>query len=340
MVLYTPPQPARAVPVIDMSPSFGFAGGDAPEDACASIAWDIHKACRDTGFFYVTGHGVPAALVAGQFDWARRFFALPLPAKMALHMSHSPTFAGYEPVAGQTLDADSPPDLKEGYYYSADLPDDDPYLRDRIRGYGGNLWPADVPGFDAAAFTAQMRAYYAALRGLGDRLLRLLARSLGLPAGFFAPMYRRPQAVVRLLHYPPHPAAAHANQLGAGAHTDWGGITLLAQDDAGGLEVMNMAGDWIVAPPLPDTFVVNLGDLVQRWSNDRYRSNMHRVLNQGGAGGRDRYSVPFFYTPDHHARIECLPGCSDVGDPPHYPPCTAGEHMTEMFNRTYGRKAG
>lgn len=254
-------------------------------------------------------------------------------------MNHSRSFAGYEPMAGQSLDSTSPPDLKEGYYYTADLPEEDPYVIAGIRGYGGNQWPGNIDGFDAIGFRRQMQAYYTAIRGLGDRLLRLLARSLRLPADYFEPMYRRPQAVVRLLHYPPHPTEAAHNQLGAGAHTDWGGLTLLLQDDAGGLEVMNAAGDWIFAPPLPGSFVVNLGDLIQRWSNDLYRSNMHRVLNRGTGTARDRYSVPFFYTPDHNARIECLPGCSDAANPPRHASCTAGEHMMEMFNRSYGRKA-
>jgi isopenicillin N synthase-like dioxygenase len=334
MVLYTPPQTARTLPVIDIA---GTAGGD--DAVCQAVARDLQKACRDTGFFYVTGHGVAAALIAAQFDWARRFFALPAETKAGLHMKHSRSFAGYEPLAGQTLDAASPPDLKEGYYYTTDLPADDAYVMAGIRGYGGNQWPVAAPDFDAAGFRMQMQAYHAALRGLGDRLLGLLARSLELAPDFFVPMYQRPNAVVRLLHYPPQPVAASFNQLGAGAHTDWGGITLLAQDDAGGLEVQNAADDWITAPPLADSFVVNLGDLVQRWTNDFYRSNMHRVLNRA-ATPRDRYSVPFFYTPDHYARIECLPGCSSAENPPRHAPCLAGEHMMEMFNRSYGRKAG
>lgn len=256
-------------------------------------------------------------------------------------MKRSRSFAGYEPMAGQVLDAASPPDLKEGFYYTADLPADDPYVVAGIRGYGGNQWPEGIVAFDAAAFRAQMQAYHAAIRALGDRVLALLALSLDLPADHFVPMYRRANAVVRLLHYPPQPASAQPNQLGAGAHTDWGGITLLLQDDAGGLEVQNAAGDWIVAPPIAGTFVVNLGDLVQRWTNDIYRSNMHRVLNRQGDGvARDRYSVPFFYTPDHNALIECLPGCSSAERPPRHAPCLAGEHMMEMFNRSYGRKAG
>ncbi|WP_341894829.1 2-oxoglutarate and iron-dependent oxygenase domain-containing protein [Ferrovibrio terrae] len=335
MVLYSPPQPARELPVIDIAAT---AGND--DAACRATAWEIHKACRDTGFFYVAGHGVAEGLVAAQFDWARRFFALPMDVKAALHMKRSRSFAGYEPLAGQTLDAASPPDLKEGFYYTADLPEDDAYVVAGIRGYGGNQWPGDdLPGFDAAGFRRQMQAYHAAMRVLGDRLLSLLARSLDLAPDYFVPMYRKPNAVVRLLHYPPQPEAAQFNQLGAGAHTDWGGITLLAQDDAGGLEVQNTAGEWIVAPPLAGSFVINLGDLVQRWTNDLYRSNMHRVLNRAKVS-RDRYSVPFFYTPDHFARIECLPGCSSAERPPRHAPCLAGEHMMEMFNRSYGRKAG
>jgi isopenicillin N synthase-like dioxygenase len=315
-----------ALPVIDLA---------AASDAAADL---VGRACSDTGFFYVASHGVPAELIAAQFDWTRRFFALPMAAKLALHMKGSSSFAGYEPLAGQTLDATAKPDLKEGYYYSADLPADDPYVRAGIRGYGANQWPSSAADFDGVAFRAQLLAYHTALRQLGDRLLGLLAVSLELPPDFFVPMYRRPNALVRLLHYPPQPAAGDARQIGAGAHTDWGGLTLLAQDDTGGLEVQTAAGDWIAAPPLPGTFVVNLGDMVQRWTNDRYRSNMHRVVNRNPVP-RDRYSVPFFYTPDHYARIECLPGCSDAQNPPRYAPCLAGEHMMEMFNRSYGRKA-
>jgi isopenicillin N synthase-like dioxygenase len=334
MLLYTPPSAAKSLPVIDIS---GINSGDAV--AVDAIAWDIHKACRDIGFFYVSGHGIPREMVDVQFDWARRFFALPAEAKADLSMKRSRSLVGYEPLAGQVLDAGSPPDLKEGYYYTADLPDDDPYVVAGIRGYGGNLWPGEFPGFSGAAFRRQMLAYFDAMQALGDRLLMLLARSLDLPATYFVPMFRRPNAVMRLLHYPPHPEQARFNQLGAGAHTDWGGITLLLQDDAGGLEVQNADGEWIAAPPLPGTFIINLGDMVQRWTNDLYRSNMHRVLNRHKES-RDRYSIPFFYTPDHYARIECLPGCSGPERPARHPPCQAGEHMMEMFNRTYGRKAG
>jgi isopenicillin N synthase-like dioxygenase len=328
VVLYTPPRPATKIPVIDLAPARTGAAA-----ARKAVAWEIHKACRETGFFYVADHGIDAALIAAQLDWARRFFALPLDEKLALHMNRSRSFAGYEPMAGQRLDVDSPPDLKETFYCGAELPADHPYVAAGIRGYGGNQWPASLPGF-----RDQMLAYYAAVRALGDRLMALLALSLDLPEDHFAAMYAQPSGNVRLIHYPPQPASADFNQIGAGAHTDWGGITLLLQDDTGGLEVENAAGEWIAAPPIPGTFVINLGDLVQRWTNDLYRSNMHRVRN-GNAAGRDRYSVPFFFSPDHHARIECLPTCLEAGAAPRHPPCTAGEHLMEMFDRTYGRRA-
>jgi isopenicillin N synthase-like dioxygenase len=329
MVLYTPPKPATAIPIVDLAPS------RSPDlEARRGVAWEIHKACRDTGFFYVAAHGIDAALVAAQLDWTRRFFALPEDDKLTLHMRHSRSFAGYEPLAGQTLDEDSPPDLKEAYYCGPELTEDHPYVLAGIRGYGGNQWPAALPGF-----RDQMLAYHAQVRALGDRLMALLALSLDLPEDYFAAMYAQPSGSLRLVHYPPQPADARCNQIGAGAHTDWGGITILLQDDIGGLEVQNAAGEWLAAPPLPGTFVINLGDLIQRWTNDLYRSNMHRVRN-GNAAGRDRYSVPFFFSPDHHAVVECLPTCREADRPPRHAVCTAGEHLMEMFNRTYAGLAG
>src|SRR2546426_5887742 len=314
MIVYTPPITARTIPVLD------FAG--------SKVAWEIHKACRETGFFYVANHGVPQALVDAQFDWARRFFALPLEQKMLLHMENSPSTAGYEPSGTQVLDSQdaaadkAPPDLKEGFYFGMELADDHPWAQKKIRGFGHNQWPAALPGF-----REQMLAYQAALRGLGDELLAMLARSLELPEDFFVSYYDMPNTTLGLLRYRPHPANARPNQLGAGAHTDWGAITLLAQDELGGLEVRTVEGAWIEAPPVPGTFVVNLGDLMQRWTNGLYRSNMHRVKNRSTT--RERYSMPFFYGPRPDSRIECLPSCTDANNPPKFAPCTAAEHNYE-----------
>jgi isopenicillin N synthase-like dioxygenase len=321
MIVYQPPGVAKSIPVVDLS------SADAPRE--------MQKACLETGFFYVANHGVPQALVDGQFAQARRFFALPLEEKMRLHMKRSPSTAGYEPMGAQQLDSQdakaekAPPDMKEGFYYGMELPDEHPWAQKKIRGFGHNQWPADLPGF-----REQLLAYQAALRGLGDRILANLAISLELPETFFRQFYDMPNTTLGLLRYRPHPENARPNQLGAGAHTDWGAITLLVQDELGGLEVRNVEGDWIRATPIPGTFVVNLGDLMQRWTNGLYRSNMHRVRNSSAT--RERFSMPFFYGPRPDSRIECLPTCTDAQHPPQFPACTAAEHNYEMFRRSYG----
>jgi isopenicillin N synthase-like dioxygenase len=253
MLLYTPPKAAENIPVIDLSES--------PDRAAKAI----HRACRETGFFYVSNHGLPAELIAAQFETARTFFNLSLDAKMALHMKQAPSNAGYEPIGLQKLDSQdkkttiAPVDLKESFYCMVDLRVDHPMSQRRIRAYGHNQWPQDLP-----AMRDQTLRYQAAVRGLGDRILALLARSLDLAPDWFEPYYQMPVSTVRMIRYPPQPENAEFNQIGAGAHTDWGGVTLLAQDDVGGLEVRNADGDWLVAKPMPGTFVINLGDLMAR----------------------------------------------------------------------------
>jgi isopenicillin N synthase-like dioxygenase len=329
MIPYTPATVPKFVPVIDLSDSFS-----SNAEGAKGVAWEIHKACRETGFFYVVNHRVPAALLESQFDFARRFFALPIEHKLALQMKNSPGQAGYEPIGGQTLDSQdldseqAPPDLKESFYCGMELAPDHPWTQRKIRGFGHNQWPA------LSGFRDQMLAYQDAMRRLGDHILGMLALSLELPQSYFAPFYDMPLTTLRLLRYPLHPVSAEANQLGAGAHTDWGGITLLLQDDLGGLEVRNIADEWIEAKPIPGTFVINLGDLMQRWTNGLYHSNMHRVKNNSST--RDRYSIPYFYSPRPDAVIECLPSCADAENKSKFPPCTANEHISEMFRRSYG----
>lgn len=331
MRVYTPPKPAESIPIIDLAGSF-FADGTVRR----AVAWEIHKACRDTGFFYIRNHRVPDSLVAGQFSWARRLFDLPLAEKLALHMERSPTRAGYEPIEGQVLDSQEedaepgPADLKESFYIGVEMPEGEPPGRPHMIGFGHNQWPGSLPGF-----REQMLAYQSAMGIVADRLLCLIALSLDLPEAYFASLFDEPARTVRLIRYPPQPPSARANQIGAGAHTDWGGVTVLAQDDIGGLEVQNVDGDWVEAPPIAGTFVVNLGDLMARWTNDLYRSTLHRVKNNGRQG-RDRYSVPFFYSPRRSARIECLPTCMSPDRPPKYAPVTSAEHMDEMFRKSYG----
>lgn len=330
MIAYQPPVAAQRIPVVDIGGSFS------PRlEARRAVAREVRDACTGIGFFYIANHRVPQALIDAQFDCARRFFEQPLAEKMALHMKNSPSTAGYEPIGGQVLDSQdaasdkAPPDLKESFYCAMELDDDHPWAQKRMRGFGHNQWPRDLPGF-----REQTLAYRAAIRALGDRVLAILALSLELPEGHFKAFYDMPGTTLRLLRYPPHPQAALANQLGAGAHTDWGGVTLLAQDGLGGLEVRNIEDQWVQATPTPGTFVINLGDLMQRWTNGIYRSNMHRVRNNSSE--RDRYSIAFFYSPRPDSRIECLPTCTDAAHPPRFAPCTASEHVHEMFRRSYG----
>jgi isopenicillin N synthase-like dioxygenase len=312
------------IPIVDLGP--GHAGGSGRRAAAASIA----RAAGDSGFFYVVGHGVPATMLAGQLDCARRFFVLPADVKDAVAMRRSPCRRGYEPAATQVLHAGTRPDLKESFYVGRDLAPSHPYVVAGLPNHGANVWPA-LPGF-----RAHTERYFSHLLELSGRLMSLIAASLGLPDGWFEPMHREPMPILRLLHYAPHPAHADDDQFGAGAHTDWGAVTLLLQDDAGGLEVRMPDGEWVAADPVPGSFVVNLGDMMERWTNGRYRSNLHRVINRSP---RDRYSVAFFANPDPLARVECLPGCSDAQNPPRYAPCTAGEHIDQMYRRTFSRAA-
>jgi isopenicillin N synthase-like dioxygenase len=328
MVFYTPPRTADHIPVIDFADA--YSSDLARREA---VAWEIHKACRDSGFFYLAGHGVPEQLIADQFACAREFFALPLEAKLAIDLRGSRSGFGYEAMSGQTLDTDAPPDLKEGFQCGLDLPDDHPYMRRGLGRYGGNQWPAALPGF-----RAQNLAYHAAMMRTSRKLLSIIALSLGIAEDFFDPVTATPIATLRMLHYPPQPANSAFNQLGAGAHTDWGLVTLLAQDAVGGLEVCNADGVWIKAPPIAGTYVVNLGDMLQRWSNDAYHSNMHRVLNRNDSG-RSRYSIPFFQDGDNDTVVSCLPTCRDADHPPKYADCNIGEYLAMKIRQTYGANA-
>lgn len=315
------------IPVIDLSTARvpGMPGG-------AAAARQVRAACEAAGFFYVTGHGVPDDLVAAQFAAARALFDLPQADKDAISLHRSPAMRGYEALGGQTLDRGALPDLKESFYCGIEHPPDHPYVQRGYQSYGSNQWPAALPGLQA-----QCEAYIDALGVLARRLMQLIALALDLPETTFDHAHEHPMVTLRLLRYPPHPADAPDGLFGAGAHTDWGAITLLAQDHHGGLEVQMPDGAWADAVPLPGSFVVNLGDMMPRWTNGRFHSNPHRVRNRA-SGGAPRHSIPFFYSPDYLTRVEPLPGCTGPGHPPRWAPCTVGEHLQEMYRLTYGLK--
>lgn len=313
MLLYTPPKTPTTIPVIDLGPS-----RDGSRSGYAAVVEQVHKAARETGFFYVSNHGIARELVDGAFAQARRFFALPVETKLA-HAQVPGTARGYERLEGQILDNGSPGDLKEGFTLAGDLPAGHPYAGSNIPEAAPTQWPP-LPGFREAVL-----AYYEPMLALGRHVMHLLAASLDLPEDYFDEGYRYANPALRMHRYPPHPENAAFNQLGAGAHTDWGVITLLAQDENGGLEVKNADGEWLRATPIPGTFVVNLGDMISRWTNDLYHSTMHRVLNN--VTGGDRYSMALFYNVHYETRVECLPTCLIEETTPKYPPCTAGEYI-------------
>jgi isopenicillin N synthase-like dioxygenase len=312
-----------SLPIIDIggltSPSLGDR---------QAVAAQLRAACLDKGFFYIRNHAIPDALVDAVFAEAARFFAQPLAEKSAVDKAKSGANRGYEPLQGQALEAGAPPDLKEGFYVGPEHAPTDPRVLAGKFNHGPNQWPPALPTFRPA-----MEAYFGAMAALGERLTRGLALSLDLPEEHFAPFSTDAMATLRLLHYPPQPANAAPNQKGAGAHTDFGGLTMLRQDDVGGLQVWDQSSSgWIHADPVPGTFVVNLGDMIARWTNDRYRSTLHRVIN---ASGRERYSIPFFYVGNYDHVVECIPTCLQPGEQPKYPPTTVEAHLREMYRRTY-----
>jgi isopenicillin N synthase-like dioxygenase len=312
-----------SLPIIDIS---GLSSSKLADRK--AVAAELRAACLDKGFFYITNHGVSERLIDDVFNEAAAFFALPVEEKAAVDKAKSKANRGYEPLWGQTLEAGAPPDLKEGYYIGPEHRPDDPRVLAGMFNHGPNQWPAQRPNFQPV-----MEAYRDVMIALAGRMMRGLALSLDVAEDYFAHYCIDANSLVRLLHYPPQPANAKPGQKGAGAHSDFGGITLLRQDNVGGLQVWDQASDgWIHADPVSGTYVVNLGDMIARWTNDRYRSTVHRVVN---TSGKQRYSVPFFYTGNYAHKVECIPTCLASGEKPKYPPTTVEAHMREMYRRTY-----
>jgi isopenicillin N synthase-like dioxygenase len=295
-----------ALPVIDVSP---LAGG-APDAACAAVASQIQAACRDRGFFYVTGHGVPDGLLDQLAEASAEFFALPLADKLEIAMERGGrAWRGFFPVGAELTSGR--PDLKEGLYFGTELPADDPRVRAGLPLHGANLFPRQVPRLRPLVL-----AYLDALTAAGQAVLAGVALSLGLDSEYFAAGYTAdPTVLFRIFHYPPSPP--RTQDWGVGEHTDYGLLTLLAQDDSGGLQVAAPVGDgyrWIDAPPIPGTLVCNIGDMLDRLTGGWYRSTPHRVRNLSGRG---RLSFPFFLDPGFAAEVPPLPGraADDDGRP-------------------------
>ncbi len=314
-----------SIPLIDLTDALQPGGSRSAE-----VAAQFRAAATASGFFYIRHHAVPTALVQQQFDLTQRLMDLPASTREALDLRHSPTLRGFEHVGAQTLDAAARPDVKESFCCGMRYPADHPYVLAGYQTYGPSQWPDELP--DAPA---QCEAYIQAMLVLSRRLMQLMALSLDLPENYFDATGTNPMVTLRMVRYPPHPKDADERTFGAGAHTDWGALTILAQDHHGGLEVAMPDGSWVPATPMEGCFVVNLGDMIPRWTNGLYHSNPHRVRNQYSSGAA-RYSIPFFYEPDYLAQIVAVPGTVPEGETPRYTPCTAGEHLRQMYQTTYG----
>jgi isopenicillin N synthase-like dioxygenase len=277
------------LPIIDVSPLFA----DGPRDR---IARQIEAACRDSGFFYITGHGVPAALTRRLDAASRRFFELPSRDKMEISMDRGGrAWRGFFPVGGELTSGR--PDLKEGIYFGTELPDDDPRVQAGTPLHGRNLFPRQVPELAEAVL-----GYLDTMTTVAQGVMRGVALSLGLAEDYFAAGYTaEPTILFRIFHYPP--SSPDPGEWGVGEHTDYGLLTLLAQDDNGGLQVHTRHG-WIEAPPIPGTFVCNIGDMLDKLTGGWFRSTPHRVRN---ASGRERLSFPFFFDPGWDAEVPPLP---------------------------------
>jgi isopenicillin N synthase-like dioxygenase len=293
------------VPVIDLAPA--RTGGPADRRRIATL---IDQACVEIGFFAITGHDVPAAVCRDLREAAHRFFALPAEVKRLASPRDERAPRGYHAPGGEALsaanDAVAPPDLKEFYHVGpVDVGGDDYYTSPKGRQFFlPNIWPDDPPEFRAAAIT-----YYRTMHALVGFLMRLTALGLGIEETFFDDKVNRSIGTMRLNYYPRQVQAPLAGQLRAGAHTDYGGLTILNGEDVpGGLEVLTRSGRWVDVRTAPDQFVVNIGDLLMRWTNDRWLSNMHRVVNPPLAEGRNkpRLSIAFFNHPNWNTMIECL----------------------------------
>jgi len=313
MIIYSEPKTASDLPVIDIGPSFS---GD--RASCTPVASEIRAACRDTGFFYISNHGVDQSLIEGAFAEANRFFDQPECWKEKWRKQGISN--GYEPPETQRLDNESPGDIKESFNFTMGNSPGTP-------GYKVNIWPENFPGF-----RKRLEEYKEAVWQAGLQVSRLISLSLGMPFDHFDRTFAPQKSPLRILRYPSHPKATKFNQLGCGAHTDWGWITLLSQDSLGGLEVETASGEWVRVEPIPGTFVVNLGDIMLRWTNSHYHSSLHRVMNNRSE--ENRHSIVLFFNHAHDTHVECLPTCLAKGETPMFLPCTAGEHSTQRYQES------
>ncbi len=312
------------IPVLDLGP---YLAGEA--GAKAKLAAELRHCFEDVGFYFITNHGVPQSLIDDTYEAARRFHAQPLEKKLEVRLNQYNI--GYLPMRGGTtrhsqLNANNKPNVNEAYFLARELDADDPDVKAEKPYRTANKWPQDLPGFRETCL-----AYTGALEKLARRLVPLYALALDLPEDYFDKAFAKPMFKLRMSHYPPSDPEAE-NEFGLAPHTDTSFMTLLAPNKIAGLAIRLPTGRWVDAPAIPGAFLVNGGDMLRRWTNDRFLATPHRVVNRTYGA---RYALPFFFDCGAEQVMECLPTCTGPDNPPKYEPIDYVSYMTWFRNMNY-----
>jgi isopenicillin N synthase-like dioxygenase len=322
----------QSVPVIDIEP---MRSGDRIRKE--RLAEEIDRACREIGFLVIAGHGVDASSIDDINDVTRRFFDLPLDRKLAVERPNPDVSRGYVGLEGESVGRARDKsvklgDLNESFIVGPIRVPEPEYAFAPEAGqhFAPNLWPEDLPEMEGI-----YRRYYEEIDQVAVELMRLFALALGLDEHYFDGLVDRTISRIRARNYPPPERTPAPGQLRAGAHSDYGTLTiLLAEDRPGGLQVWADEAEWVDVPIIPGTFIVNIGDLMARWTNDRWVSTLHRVVNPPtDAYSRSRrQSIVYFHNPNYDAVISAIETCVAPGEEPKYEPVTSGEYLHRLFS--------
>jgi isopenicillin N synthase-like dioxygenase len=327
------------VPVIDLTPY-----REGTPEGKKGVAAQVGQACRDIGFLVISGHGISEDLIRKTYDTSSAFFSLPHGEKVKADRPAPDQVRGYSAVGGEglsySLDEPTPPDIKESLSIGpVAVPPNDPYFTSEAAGphFAPNVWPSTPPELKPV-----WEDYFQAVDALATDMMRIFALALDLDENYFDNTIDRNISMMRVLRYPKQTSEPLPGQLRAGAHSDYGSMTILRKELMdGGLQVTNRAGEWVNVPVVEGTFIVNIGDLMQQWTNDQWLSTVHRVVNPplDSEDNKDRLSIVFFHQPNYDAVIECLPSCTDSAHPAKYEPITSGDHLRSKFVKqtTFGK---
>ncbi len=315
----------HSIPVIDLAPLL-----ERTPSGIQRVAEDIDYAYSQVGFAYLVNHGIPPALITDLFEASRQFHALPREAKLKIEVNEF--HRGFLPINTSTVKTSSvanvtKPNQSESFMMMHELPETDADVLARAPLAGPNQWPESLP-----YFRETVSAYNDAMVALARLIVQPISVALGGCPNDLDRYFERPTTFLRMLKYPPHPTQAPTDLFGSAPHTDYGFITILVQDNLGGLQVCNVNGEWIDAPYMPGAFVMNTADILHRWSNGRFISTPHRVINRSG---KERYSNPFFFDPDMHAEIIPLPGCVTAENPVRYEPIVYSDYLMSRLHANY-----